>query len=97
MTDRRNATLADKSEARRLRYEARAKIEEKLGRKLKPNEQVDHKDPKLASKSYNNSSSNLKVVTKSEHKEKMKNSDKETGGRPKGSKDTVKRKARTGQ
>lgn len=70
-----------------------AKAEKRIGRKLKDGEQVDHVKPKISG-SYDNSDGNLKVVTKSEHKAKMEKSATETGGRPKGSKDTVKRKSR---
>ncbi len=67
----------------------------KAGLKKGDPRQVDHVKPKLGAKSYNNGDSNLKVVSKSAHKKKMKASKVETGGRPKGSKDTVKRKKRT--
>jgi len=81
MTDRRNASLAEKSERRRQRYEARSKLEEKLGRKLKPGEEADHVSPRHGKKSYNNSESNLQVKKEIEHKKKSK-TDGGTGGRP---------------
>lgn len=92
MTARKSASTAEQSEARRQRYEARSKVEKKLGRKLKKGEQVDHVKPKLGKKKYDNSTGNLKATSKSNHKKKMSSSKSETGGRPKGSKDSVIRK-----
>jgi hypothetical protein len=90
LTDRRNATLKEKSKARKERNQARSKA----GLKKGDPRQVDHIKAKLGKKSYDNSSGNLKVVTKSAHKKKMKNSASESGGRPVGSKDQSKRKQR---
>ena len=83
MTDRKNASLAEKSEKRRQRYEARRKLEKKLGRKLRPGEQADHVKPKKGKAKYNNGDSNLRVKSKSAHK-KVAKSQGLTGGRPKG-------------
>ena len=81
MTDRKNATTKEKSAARQGRRVARRVLEKKLGRKLRKGEQVDHIKPKLSKKKYNNSPRNLKAVSKTAHKAKMKRSKVETGGR----------------
>ena len=94
MTARKSDSTAKQSKDRLDRMKARRIVEKKLGRKLKKGEQVDHVKPKIGG-SYDNGSSNLKAVSKTAHKKKMKNSKTETGGRPKGSKDTVKRKKRS--
>ena len=60
------------------KYEHRVVMEKKLGRKLRSDEHVNHKDENPA----NNSPSNLEIVTKAEHN---KITDR-NGGRPKGSK-----------
>ncbi len=88
MTDPKSRSLKECSKLRTQRNQARAAV----GLKKGDPRQADHLEPKLKKKSYNNAKSNIAKVTKAEHKKKMKNSKTETGGRPKGSKDTVKRK-----
>jgi len=84
MTDRKSATKAERSERRRQRYEARSKMEKKLGRKLRKGEIVDHKSPRKGKKKYNNSDGNLRVMTEAKHKKITKSGQGMTGGRPKG-------------
>lgn len=79
LTDPKGRSLKECSKLRTERNRARAKA----GLKKGDPRQVDHVKPKLGAKSYDNGSSNLKVVTKAAHKKKMKNSKTETGGRPK--------------
>lgn len=61
-------------------YLHRVIMEKKLGRKLRPDEQVHHKNGKPNS----NGASNLEVVSKAEHNQVDK--EHHNGGRPKGSK-----------
>jgi hypothetical protein len=85
LTDRRSATKAEKTKARRERDQSRRK----LGLKPGDGKEAHHKKGKGGKTSgYNNGSGNLQALSKSEHKKKPNN------GRPKGSKDTVKRKSR---
>ena len=85
MSDRKDSTLAERSEARRRRYEARAKLGLKPGDKR----EAHHCKGKGSSDcGYDNSKSNLKAVDKDEHMSKGNH------GRPKGSKDSMPRKKR---
>jgi len=95
MTDPRSRSTKECSKLRTQRNQARAKLEKKLGRKLRPGEQCDHDKAKGRKKNYNNSESNLSVKTQKAHTAKGRAAKNETGGRMKGSKDTVKRKKRT--
>jgi hypothetical protein len=90
MTDPKGLSTKEQSARRQARRVARRELEEKLGRKLKDNEQADHKKASVNNgKKYNNDKGNLQAVTTSEHKKKNKRDG--TGGRPKGSKDTAPR------
>ena len=86
MTDRRSASKAEKSKARLERMHARKKLGLKEG---DPREAHHSKGKGSKTSGYNNGKSNLKAVSKKEHAKKPNN------GRPKGSKDTVKRKRRS--
>lgn len=94
MTAKRSDSTAKQSRDRQKRREARRIVEKKIGRKLKPGEQVDHiKSKKKNGGNYSNASGNLRAVSTSAHKKKTK---KETGGgRPVGSRDSMSRRKRT--
>lgn len=94
MTDPKGRSTKECSKLRTQRNRARKALEDKLGRKLKPGEQCDHKVAKGRKKNYSNGKSNLQAVTQKAHTAKGKATKGETGGRMKGSKDTIKRKTR---
>jgi len=88
MTDKRGSTLAERSQARKERYRARAKLEEKLGRKLKPGEECHHITAKgTKSSGYDNSAGNLEAKTRSSHADEKSNGQR--------GKDSVPRKKRS--